>query len=88
MNYGITRKQALELVKQHIKSPNMLKHCLAAEAVMMVLAERVGEDPEKWGLAGLLHDLDAETHTTLDVHTRETVRILREKTVDEGIIEA
>lgn len=88
MNYGISREQAFELVKHHIESPGMLKHCLAAEAVMMALAKRVGEDPEKWGLTGLLHDLDAETHTDLDVHTRETARILREKGVDEAIIEA
>lgn len=88
MNYGITREQAFELVKQHIESPSMIKHCLAAEAVMTALAERVGEDPEKWGLTGLLHDLDAETHTELDVHTQETARILREKGVDETIVEA
>ncbi len=88
MNYGITREQAFGLLKQHVKSPNMIKHCLAAEAVMTALAERVGEDPEKWGLAGLLHDLDAETHVDLDVHTHETARILREKGVDECIVEA
>jgi len=88
MNYGISRDAALTLVKEHVKSPNMLKHCLASEAVMRALAERAGEDPEKWGLTGLLHDLDAETHTDLAVHTRETVRILREKGVDEEIIEA
>ena len=88
MSYGIDREQALGLVKQHIKSPNMINHCLAAEAVMTTLAERVGEDPEKWGLAGLLHDLDAETHTDLDVHTQETARILRDVGVDEDIVEA
>jgi len=88
MTYGITREQALELVKQHVTSPNMFNHCLAAEAVMRALAEQVGEDPVKWGLAGLLHDLDAETHTDLTVHTRETSRILRAQGVDEEIIEA
>ena len=88
MTYGITRKEALELVKKHVETPNMLKHCLAAEAVLKALAERVGEDAEKWGLAGLLHDLDAETHTDLEVHTRETARILTEKGVDAEIIEA
>lgn len=88
MNYGIDREQAFELVKQHIKSPNMINHCLAAEAVMRALAERVGEDPEKWGLTGLLHDLDAETHSDPEVHTRETARILRDVGVDEEIIEA
>ncbi|MDH3454522.1 MAG: HDIG domain-containing protein [Desulfuromonadales bacterium] len=88
MNYGISREQAFELVNLHVKSPNMINHCLAAEAVMRALAERLGEDPEKWGLAGLLHDLDAETHTDLDVHTRETARILAEQGVDDGIVEA
>lgn len=88
MSYGISREDAVRLVKQHVKSPNMFNHCLAAEAVMRALAEKVGEDPEKWGLAGLLHDLDAETHTDLDVHTRETARILREHGVDEEIVEA
>ena len=88
MNYGITREEAFELVKQHLKSPNMINHCLASEAVMKALAEHVGEDVEKWGLAGLLHDLDAESHTDLAVHTSETARILEEKGVDGEIIEA
>lgn len=88
MNYGITREKALALVREHVASPNMLNHCLAAEAVMRALAVRVGEDPEKWGLAGLLHDLDAETHADLAVHTRETARILLEKGVDAEIVRA
>jgi len=88
MHYGITREQALALVKQHVRSPNLINHCLAAEAVMRALADRVGEDPDKWGLAGLLHDLDAETHPDLEIHTRETAQILRERGIDEEIIEA
>jgi putative nucleotidyltransferase with HDIG domain len=88
MDYGITRDAAVELVKQHIESPNMFNHCLAAEAVMRSLAAKVGADEEKWGLAGLLHDLDAETHTDLTVHTRETARILTEQGIDAEIVEA
>lgn len=88
MVYGISRAQALELVKQHVNSPNMLNHCLAAEAVLRALAERVGEDADKWGLAGLLHDLDAESHADLVVHTRATAAILREQGVDEEIVQA
>ncbi len=80
MSYGITREEAFELVKQHVKSPNMLNHCLAAEAVMRSLAEHVGEDAEKWGLAGLLHDLDAESHTDLDVsYPRDSTYARRER---------
>jgi predicted hydrolase (HD superfamily) len=52
------------------------------------MAERLGEDQEKWGLAGLLHDLDSETHPELTTHTSETVAILTEKGVAAEIIEA
>ncbi len=88
MAYGISRPEAFALLQDHVKTPNMLKHCLASEAVMRALAEHLGEDPEKWGLAGLLHDLDAETHTDLTVHTIETARILTGRGLDAEIIEA
>ncbi len=88
MGYGITREEALELVHKHLKNPNMVNHCLASEAVLGALATRLGEDEQKWRLAGLLHDLDAESHEDLDVHTQETARILEEKGVDPEIIEA
>jgi putative nucleotidyltransferase with HDIG domain len=89
MDYGITREEALALVNEYIKNQNLIKHCLAAEAVMAALAERLGEDGEKWSLAGLLHDLDVEiVDSDLSVHTNETARILREKGVDEEIIGA
>lgn len=88
MSYGITREQALTLLQKQVKTPNMINHCLASEAVMRALAVRLGDDPEKWGLAGLLHDLDAESHTDLAVHTRETARVLTEAGVDADIVEA
>lgn len=87
-DYGINRDEALDLVREHLKNPNMVNHSLASEAVMGALAKKCGEDVEKWRLAGLLHDLDSETHTDLDVHTKETVRILTEKGVDAEIVEA
>lgn len=87
-NYGITRQDALELVRQHLKNPNMVNHCLASEAVLGALAEKLGEDVDKWRLAGLLHDLDAESHPDLDIHTRETARILQAGGVDPEIVEA
>ncbi len=89
MNYGITREEALALLHEYIKNPNLIKHCLATEAVMMALAHKLGEDKEKWGLTGLLHDLDVEiVNADLAVHTLETEKILRNKGVDEEIIEA
>lgn len=88
MSYGVTREQALQLVREHIQSENLVNHCLAAEAVLRAAAERLGEDQEKWGLAGLLHDLDVETQPNLKTHTSETVAILQEQGVDSEIIEA
>ncbi|MFH1488128.1 MAG: HD domain-containing protein, partial [Pseudomonadota bacterium] len=59
------------------------------EAVMRALADRLGEDREKWGLAGLLHDLDVEmVDADLSRHTLEAEKILRDKGIDEEIIRA
>ncbi|MDP4292344.1 MAG: HDIG domain-containing protein, partial [Bacteroidota bacterium] len=54
------RNLALELLNQHVKNEKMIAHCLASEAVMRALAHRLGKDEAKWGLAGLLHDVDVE----------------------------
>jgi len=63
------RQQALELLKTHVKNENMLRHCLASEAVMRALAPRFNADAELWGLAGLLHDIDIEViNGDLSVH--------------------
>ena len=89
MPTGITREKAMELLNQYVQNPNMVKHCLAAEAVMAALAERLGQDKEKWAMAGLLHDLDVEkTNADLNVHGLETVRILQEQGVDAEIVDA
>jgi hypothetical protein len=56
----MNREQALEIINRNITNPQMVKHMLATEVVMRALAKRFGEDEERWGLAGLLHDADAE----------------------------
>ena len=56
----INREQALALLKKHIRAENLLKHCLATEAIMRAVAQRLGKDDELWGLTGLLHDIDLE----------------------------
>lgn len=86
--FGISRRDVLQLLGDNISNPNMIKHCLATEAVMRALARHLGEDEDKWGLAGLLHDLDVETHPDLTVHTNGTVRVLQEKGVDPEIVDA
>ena len=86
---GISRDQALDLLHRHIKNPNMIKHCLASEAVLGALADRLGEDRETWSLAGLLHDLDVElTQADLAVHGMEAARILEENGVGPEIVQA
>lgn len=88
MSYGITRDEALTLVKENIHNPNLVNHSLAAEAVLKAIAKRMDQDVEKWGLAGLLHDLDVEQEPNLATHTKRTVTILEEKGVDSEIVEA
>ncbi|MBU2650781.1 MAG: HDIG domain-containing protein [Bacteroidetes bacterium] len=85
----MNRQEALDLLRHYVKNERMINHCLASEAVLRAMAEKLGQDVEKWGLAGLLHDLDVEiTNADPLTHTHETVKILREKGVDEEIIEA
>ncbi len=83
------REQALEIVKQHLKNKNLVKHCLAVEACMRAIASRLDRGVDKWGLAGILHDLDYEiTEKSPDLHTTETVKILEEYDLDPDIIQA
>jgi putative nucleotidyltransferase with HDIG domain len=56
----ISRKKALELLDENLSNRNLIRHCLASEAVMRRLAEDRGENMDIWGLTGLLHDLDYE----------------------------
>ncbi|MFO8066937.1 MAG: HDIG domain-containing protein [Bacteroidales bacterium] len=85
----MNRESALALLKEYIKNPKMISHCLASEAVMRAMAEHLGEDVEKWGIAGLLHDIDVEvTNADPKTHAMEAVNILKEKNVDDDIIEA
>ncbi|OGR44837.1 MAG: hydrolase [Elusimicrobia bacterium GWA2_61_42] len=83
------REKALELLRAHVKNENLVKHCLASEAVLRALAVRLGADPELWGLAGLLHDIDVElTAGDLSRHTLEAERILNAHGLPAGLIEA
>lgn len=85
----LPRQQALVLLHQNIKNERMIFHSLASEAVMRALARKLGRVEEKWGLAGLLHDLDVEiTNADPYTHGLETARMLTEIGVDEDIIEA
>lgn len=57
---GIERTEALEFLKNHLANDRLVAHCVATEAIMRTLAPRFDADPDVWGVAGLLHDLDFE----------------------------
>jgi putative nucleotidyltransferase with HDIG domain len=82
------RAQALSIVHEFVKSPNLINHMLSVEAAMRFYAEKLGEDMDLWGLTGLLHDFDWEIHPTLEEHPIAGAPILRERGVPEEIIQA
>ncbi|MEX1248558.1 MAG: HDIG domain-containing metalloprotein [Anaerolineales bacterium] len=83
-----SRLQALEIVREHVKNDNLVRHMLAVEAAMRHYARLFSEDEEKWGVAGLLHDFDWEIHPTLEQHPQAGIPILRERGVPEEILQA
>jgi predicted hydrolase (HD superfamily) len=70
-----THQEALELLHQYNETDSLRKHAYAVEGVMRYIARKRGEDEEKWGIIGLIHDLDYEKFP--DEHCRKTGEILR-----------
>lgn len=88
-----TRDEALALQHEYTKSDSLRKHMLAVEAAMRAYAKRLGEDPERWGLAGLIHDFDYERypnaeHSATEGHPAHGVGVLRERGWPEDILQA
>ena len=85
-----SRHQAWELVTEYTTQPHLIRHMLAVEAAMVAYARRFGEDPELWGLVGLLHDFDYERYPNISVEGHPVVgsRILRERGYPEEVIRA
>ena len=81
-----TREEALALLKQYNKSESLIKHALAVEGVMRYMARKRGEDEDKWGVIGLIHDLDYEQFP--DQHCIKTEEILRKNNWPEDYIHA
>ncbi|HEY3314938.1 MAG TPA: HD domain-containing protein [Bacillota bacterium] len=85
----MTRDEAYQLMLGKVQNQNLRKHILAVEAVMRRLAEHFGEDPDRWGLAGLLHDIDYEsTKDDPDRHSMEGADMLAGMGVEPEIVEA
>ena len=81
-----TRQEALELLHQYNETESLRKHAYAVEGVMRYIARKRGEDQEKWGIIGLIHDLDYEQFP--DQHCKKTGDLLREKDWPEEYIRA
>lgn len=79
-----SRQQAMDLLREYNKSESLINHALSVEAVMRHLAEKLGEDPEKWGVIGLVHDLDYELYP--EEHCTRTLEILKERGWPEDYI--
>ncbi len=82
----MTRDEALSLVREYVKNEGLIRHMLSVEACMRFYAEKFGEDPELWGLIGLLHDFDWEIHPNMEGHPVKGAPILRERGVPEEIV--
>jgi putative nucleotidyltransferase with HDIG domain len=85
-SHAPTREETLTLLKQYNKNESLIKHAMAVEGVMRYMARKRGEDEEKWGVIGLIHDLDYEQFP--DQHCKKTEEILRENDWPEEYIRA
>ncbi len=83
-----TREQALALVHEWIANENLRKHCYAVEVAMRTYARQYGEDEERWGLTGLVHDFDWERHPDAERHPMLGVAHLRASGWPEDICRA
>ena len=87
------RDAALAIVHEYTASDSLRKHMLSVEAAMRAYAEKFGEDVDRWGITGLVHDFDYErypnnAHSPTEEHPAEGVRILRSRGFPEDILEA
>lgn len=88
-----SREQALAIMQEYTASDSLRKHMLSVEAAMRAYAEKFGEDADRWGITGLVHDFDYEkfpneSHSATEEHPAEGVRILRSHGFPEDILEA
>jgi len=85
----MNREEALKLIKEKVQNNNLVKHCLSTEACMQGLAEHFSEDKEKWGLTGLLHDIDyEETKNAPEKHSLIGAEMLEKLGLEKDIVEA
>jgi putative nucleotidyltransferase with HDIG domain len=84
----LNREEAWQLLCEWTQSESLRRHMLAVEAAMRAYARRFGEDEEKWGITGLLHDMDYERHPTPAEHPMVGVRELERRGYPDDVLEA
>jgi len=84
----MNRDEAFALLKEYTKSESLIKHALAVEAAMRAYAKKFGEDEEKWGITGLLHDFDYEKYPDMSQHALKGAEILAEKGYPDDVVHA
>lgn len=88
-----SREQTLAIMHEYTASDSLRKHMLSVEAAMRAYAAKFGDDPDRWGITGLIHDFDYErfpneAHSPTEEHPAEGVRILRSHGFPEDVLEA
>lgn len=88
MTETLQRDAAWNLVTQYVQAPGLRRHMLSVEAALRWYAHDMDQDPDLWGLAGLLHDFDWEIHPTLEEHPAQGTPILRQARCPEPVVQA
>ena len=84
----MNRDQTLAFLGEHVKTDMLMKHLFTVEAAMRGYARKFGEDEDKWGIAGLLHDFDWEICPTPEDHPKFGAQILRDHGYPEEMVRA
>jgi putative nucleotidyltransferase with HDIG domain len=82
------REEALVLLREYVKAPSLIRHGLSVEAAMRAYARKLGQDEERWGIVGLLHDFDYERWPDPPNHPLQGAAILKERGYPEDVIYA
>ena len=85
-DYVPTREEAFALLAEYNRNEGLIKHALAVEGVMRHYARKFGDDEDKWGVIGLIHDLDYEQFP--EKHCHKTAEILKERNWPDDYIRA
>jgi putative nucleotidyltransferase with HDIG domain len=84
----VSREADLALVREYTKNENLVRHMLAVESAVRAYARKFGEDEEKWGSVGLLHDFDYERWPDPPNHPLKGAAILKERGYPDDVIYA